>query len=526
MTAQQEIDDIWATLKEDTSLLEPNNNRKVKSISHLWESQQSITKKSTINNHAVIRPAQLHNWKQRESSRSSKNSIPIRSTTKDDTDKEVGRNAYSESTERGVSQYEEEEELHDEILLEDSDDDSDLGTPITNEQNSLNNRKECASEYIHPTKLHRLVALMRSDDTSQRIEALKNLCQEINNLYNQIDAKIPKLDFPAPYDVSKIALTHKRYGTVISDLAKGDYVRSWTKWQRTKSSVSDQFPEKQMTDSLSTHQDCVVKEEEEDANISKHLQTILDICAATLFRRFSDKSELCRSKGLECMKLLCLSRIDIGKHLGYLMPAILGKYTSVSFDDEMNVFVDDIEDHMFYKRGGATERQDRTGLLSNSQTIKVVDRSEEIRHSVCELLSCIVRCFVNTGASSTLDPYFSDIVLALQSHLKDPFPKLKIEASNLLVQMIRVPQWEQGAKIFATAIARVAIPNLRHRNSKVRISAIRLFEASVCVPNREKIRGAGTDAIADLVGFREENVSLESYNSILLIMYFPILLTS
>ena len=141
----------------------------------------------------------------------------------------------------------------------------------------------------------------------------------------------------------------------------------------------------------------------------------------------------------------------------------------------------------------------------------VIDQSEEIRNSICELLSCIVRCFVNTGQSSTLDAYFSDIILALQSHLKDPFPTLKIEASNLLVQILRIPQWEEGSKIFATALARVAIPNLRHRNSKVRISAIKLFEASVSVPNREKVRGAGTDAIVDIVGFREDNVRLSLY---------------
>ena len=34
-----------------------------------------------------------------------------------------------------------------------------------------------------------------------------------------------------------------------------------------------------------------------------------------------------------------------------------------------------------------------------------------------------------------------------------------------------------------------------------------LFEASVCVPDRAKLKGAGTQAISDLVGFRAENVS-------------------
>ena len=40
------------------------------------------------------------------------------------------------------------------------------------------------------------------------------------------------------------------------------------------------------------------------------------------------------------------------------------------------------------------------------------------------------------------------------------------------------------------------------------IAALDLFEASVCVPDRAKVKGAGTAALTDLVGFREENVSV------------------
>ena len=64
-----------------------------------------------------------------------------------------------------------------------------------------------------------------------------------------------------------------------------------------------------------------------------------------------------------------------------------------------------------------------------------------------------------------------------------------------------------GAKDFESAIAIVSIPNLRHRNSKVCVTTIYLFEASVSVSDRQKIKGAGIEAIVDLVGFREENVS-------------------
>ncbi|EJK48542.1 hypothetical protein THAOC_32649, partial [Thalassiosira oceanica] len=58
----------------------------------------------------------------------------------------------------------------------------------------------------------------------------------------------------------------------------------------------------------------------------------------------------------------------------------------------------------------------------------------------------------------------------------------------------------------ATGLARAAIPSCRHRNTGVVVSAVELFEAAACVPDRAKRRGAGTAAIVDLVGFREENV--------------------
>lgn len=39
------------------------------------------------------------------------------------------------------------------------------------------------------------------------------------------------------------------------------------------------------------------------------------------------------------------------------------------------------------------------------------------------------------------------------------------------------------------------------------IAGMNLFEASVCVPDNAKVKGAGTAAIADLVGYQADNVS-------------------
>ena len=149
--------------------------------------------------------------------------------------------------------------------------------------------------------------------------------------------------------------------------------------------------------------------------------------------------------------------------------------------------------------------QECNRLSDNGHGVKVIDRCEEVRLAQCELLSCIVRC--SMSKPEILDAYYSDFILALQSHTRDPFPELKIAASKLLTQILRVPQWEIGARHFATALARSAIPNMRHHSYSVRIASIGLFESSVSVPDRVKIKAAGSTAINDLVGFKEENVS-------------------
>lgn len=44
------------------------------------------------------------------------------------------------------------------------------------------------------------------------------------------------------------------------------------------------------------------------------------------------------------------------------------------------------------------------------------------------------------------------------------------------------------------------------RHVKVRLAAIEALWSVVKVPDRAKVKGAGTSAIVDLVGFREDNV--------------------
>jgi hypothetical protein len=66
--------------------------------------------------------------------------------------------------------------------------------------------------------------------------------------------------------------------------------------------------------------------------------------------------------------------------------------------------------------------------------------------------------------------------------------------------------WQLGMCFFAVALCRSILPHLRHRHAKVRAAAVDAYRACVHVPNRAKRKGAGTETITELIGFREENV--------------------
>lgn len=59
--------------------------------------------------------------------------------------------------------------------------------------------------------------------------------------------------------------------------------------------------------------------------------------------------------------------------------------------------------------------------------------------------------------------------------------------------------------IYALALARGGLPVLRHRHGRVRLSGVELVRAALCVPWKAKCRGAGTDAIVDLIGYQAED---------------------
>ena len=312
---------------------------------------------------------------------------------------------------------------------------------------------------------------------------------------------------------------------MVSDMASGQHAPHWAAWQKTHSSLMSQFLEDktaaplkpnvppstdddedgdEASDSITPLTSSVTLAQENE--VRKKMQFVLDGTANSLFKRVSDTSEKCRELSLKIVKILIQNVLDLTKHVSYLLPALLSRYPPTFFDQELNVFIHDLEAHEGYKRGVASERQDKSNLVHGIKKIDVVEPSEEVRLLLCDVVGSLLKAGVSYGSLSILNPYFSDLILILQSQLRDPYPVLKCRASMILIQMVRIPQWEGGAMVFATAISRACIQNLRHRNAKVRLASLSLFEAAVGVPNRAKVRGAGTDAIADVVGFREENV--------------------
>ena len=234
------------------------------------------------------------------------------------------------------------------------------------------------------------------------------------------------------------------------------------------------------------------------------LQAIMDTCGKSLFRLVSHKSSKCRRLSLECIQSLLQANIDVASQLPYLVSAIVARYSSCGYDKDMEIFIQSQQDHDFFRRGGATNRQDRNGLISNN-AVNFAEPHEELRLALCCTFKCLVDRVVDANAAGMLEPYYSEMIMSLQTCLKDPFNDVKIAAFSLLTRLLQIPHYELGAKYFALGLARASLPNCRHRNTSVIIAALDLLEASITVKDEAKAKGAGSAAIIDLTGFRDPN---------------------
>lgn len=230
-----------------------------------------------------------------------------------------------------------------------------------------------------------------------------------------------------------------------------------------------------------------------------------DICKS-IFKRFADPIEKCRELSLTLTKKMIEHSSDVGLVLPYFFPAILQRIPrGLGYDEELKIFVYDMEAHDAFRRGKAVDRQDKGGvggILSTS----VVETSEEIRLLSCQIFDVLISKLYSLGASSVLHPYFQEIVIYVQFQLKDPYPDIKYLACQILRSFASQESKVLGMKYFAVALVRALLPVLRHRHAKVRAAAVEALQACVMIPDRDKRKGAGTEAIQDLVGFREDNV--------------------
>lgn len=209
-------------------------------------------------------------------------------------------------------------------------------------ENEMKNEKNSNNTKL---RIERLAQALRSDYESVRVETLFML----KGIIHKMRLNLPQpadMKYPPPYDNGMI--THSRNLPLVSDLVK---------------------PEELLERKGDAHHTPLagssLKNNHDGASATTRLQLILTSCGNSLFRLIGDgKSEKCRGLAISCVQSLLLSSVDTGRHIPFLIPALCARYPASSYDKDMEVFIQDSQSHDFYKRGGATNRQDRNRVCS------------------------------------------------------------------------------------------------------------------------------------------------------------------
>jgi hypothetical protein len=239
-------------------------------------------------------------------------------------------------------------------------------------------------------------------------------------------------------------------------------------------------------------------------NTQAYAELLGDICKP-LFKRFADPAEKCRELSLRIIRFFFEETMDLVPTLGLFFPALMARLPAgLAYDEEQKIFVYNIEEHEAFRRGVAIRAQDKGGS-TGIDVYTVVEPSEEVRLQSLQSLSALIHRCCHVGTGGVLHPYLHECVIFTQMQLRDPYPEVKAQACELISFLCQVDEFELGMKFFATALCRAIMPLFGHRHARVRIVAVRALGACMCVPDRAKVRGAGTEAMFDLVGFREDN---------------------
>ena len=229
---------------------------------------------------------------------------------------------------------------------------------------------------------------------------------------------------------------------------------------------------------------------------SELLRGMLDVLLKPLLTRVDDPSEPCREYALAMLARLCRYVVDVQGFLRLVFPVLMERLPQTwSYDMQHNMFIQDSEAHAAFMRGR---------VVDDAEGLGVIEPSEECRALLCGVFSAIVDRCRAVGAIHLLDGFGHPLMLAVAVLLSDPFPDLRVEACSLLVALCNT--LPHVVKVFAVGFAKISAQLLRHRYARVRLAGLDALQAAVAVPKPEKRKGAGTEAIAELVGFREENV--------------------
>lgn len=221
--------------------------------------------------------------------------------------------------------------------------------------------------------------------------------------------------------------------------------------------------------------------------------------AKPLFRRFNDRVEKVREMAVRLATRGLAHEQDLLRYLPYLMPALSSRLDrGYALDEANQVFSRDTFLHDAFKRGRVfVDARD-------VQRQRPDEPSEELRLLMLELVDAVLQNAFNRNAASILHAYIFDVVLLLVASAHDDFHEVNVAACRLLAKLSN--NMVSVIKHVSVALVRSLMPLLAHRLARVRVAAIEAIDALVTCPDTSKCKGSGSDAIVDLLGYRDENV--------------------
>lgn len=230
----------------------------------------------------------------------------------------------------------------------------------------------------------------------------------------------------------------------------------------------------------------------------EQLQDLYPELMKPLLKRFGDKAEKCRELAISMTAKFMAVIADLGFSLPYVMPAVTERLGQQwQYDLDLKVFVRDVDAHDAHRRGRVTP-------LANRHLTTVVEPSEEVRLLLAKVIGAVLDTAGRNGAMEMVKTYLHHIVLCAVASAVDPFPALKVYGYGLVALLCR--QRPEVLKFYAVGLVRMMMLGVDHRHAKVRLAALDAVDAAVACEDKAKCRGAGTEAIVDLIGHRDANV--------------------